>query len=71
MLKVTGTAAGDLIVIRLRAGDPTMLEVDAGGDGVGDFRFARSTFTVIEVDSAGGADTLRADPSNGTLPTRS
>jgi RTX calcium-binding nonapeptide repeat (4 copies) len=67
VLTVTGTAARDVIVLHLRAGDPTTLEVDVGGDSSADFGFARSTFTVIQVDGGGGADTLVADPSNGSF----
>jgi hypothetical protein len=69
-LTVTGTVAGDVIVLRLAAGDAATLEVDVNGDGSADFRFARSRFDEIEVEAGGGNDTLRIDPTFGTFTVR-
>jgi Ca2+-binding RTX toxin-like protein len=56
-----------VITLRLRAGDPSTVEVDLGGDGTADFAFARSQFTSIVVYGAGGADRLTIDSSNGVF----
>ena len=66
-LTVTGTKDADAITIRLRAGDPNVVEVDVGADGTADFRFGRDRFTAVIVDAGGGNDTLVADPINGTF----
>jgi hypothetical protein len=57
-LTVTGTSAGETILLRLRPGDPTTLEIDAGNDGSIDFSYDRSKFNEIEVEAGGGNDTL-------------
>ena len=41
-LRVTGTNRSDRIALRLRAGDPGILEIDAGDDGSAEFAFERS-----------------------------
>ena len=73
VLVVSGSVHPDTIVLRLRAGDTSTVEVDVGGDGTADFAFARSTFTSINVDGAESDDVLRIDRSNGvftdTVPT--
>jgi Ca2+-binding RTX toxin-like protein len=61
-LTVEGTNAGEEIVLRLRAGDPTTLEV-VTPNGV--FPFARDTFTKIAVKADDGDDLLRIDEANG------
>ena len=38
---IKGTKASDKITLRLKAGDPGVLEVDVGDDGVPDFSFSR------------------------------
>ncbi len=65
VLTVTGTSGADRIALRLRPGDASVLEVDAGDDGSAEFSFSRSRFTAIEVDLAGGADFVRIDDSGG------
>ena len=64
-LTVTGTSGADVIVLRLSATDPNVLEVDAGGDGTADIRVARSRFDEIEVEAGGGSDTIRIDNTGG------
>src|SRR5262245_23834043 len=66
-LRVTGTNASDRIALRLRAGDPGVLEVDAGDDGWADFAFLRSDITSIAVSARPGNDLVRIDESNGVF----
>jgi Ca2+-binding RTX toxin-like protein len=66
-LTVTGTPSADVIVVRLAANDPATVEVDAGGDGSAEFRFARSKFNKIDVFGGGGNDTIRVDQTNGAF----
>jgi Ca2+-binding RTX toxin-like protein len=63
---VAGTARADNIALRLQPGAPTTLQVDVGGDGTADFSFDASTFTAINVNACGGADTVSG--SNGLAP---
>ena len=67
VLSVVGSAGPDAISLRLRADDPSTLEVDLGADGTADFTFDRSQFTSINVSGAGGADRLSADSWNGVF----
>ena len=60
-LTVTGTSANENIVLRLRSGDPTQVEVVVGADS--DF-FKRDKFDHIVVDAGGGDDTVSIDESN-------
>jgi Ca2+-binding RTX toxin-like protein len=66
-LTVTGTAAGDAIALRLRAGSPTTLQVDVGDDGSAQFEFDRATFDRIQVRAGGGDDRIRIDQVNGAF----
>ena len=66
-LTVTGSASAEVIVLRLAASDANTLEIDAGGDGSADFKFARSKFNKIDVQSGGGSDTVRLDNSGGVF----
>jgi Ca2+-binding RTX toxin-like protein len=63
-LTVTATNADENIVLRLRAGDPTQLEVAVGADSDS---FKRDKFDHIVVDARGGDDTVRIDESNGVF----
>ena len=67
-LMLVGNGDSDQLVLRLRAGDPTILEVDVGADGTADFSFNRSRFKAIEVQARGGDDEVRIDQSNGAFP---
>jgi Ca2+-binding RTX toxin-like protein len=73
-LVIKGTAAGDRLALRLRAGAPDKLEVDVGDDGSADFRIARDRVKRIRVKAGGGDDQVRIDDANGaftnTIPTR-
>ena len=72
-LTVRGTKASEKIALRLKAGDSSILEVDAGDDGTADFSFPRSGIARIVVDGRAGNDAIRVDESNGvfedTTPT--
>ena len=63
-LTVTGTSASENIVLRLRSGDPTQVEVVVGADS--DF-FKRDKFDHIVVDAGGGDDSVSIDESNGVF----
>lgn len=73
VLSVRGTPADDSIALRLKAGDPSVLQVDFGDDGTADFSFARDRVAQIEVGAGGGDDRVRIDDGNGaftdTVPT--
>ncbi len=64
-LTVTGTSRSEEIVLRLRSGDPTTLEVVADGLVAGEF--ARSAFDRIVVRARFGDDVLRIDEANGVF----
>lgn len=64
-LTVTGTSAADEIVLRLRSGDATMLEVVAGGLVVDSF--PRDEFDKIVVRGRFGNDLVRIDEANGVF----
>jgi Ca2+-binding RTX toxin-like protein len=66
-LLITGDAASDKLVLRLRPAAPDILEVDVGADGTPDFLFDRSTFTAIDVEAGGGDDEVRIDESAGSF----
>jgi Ca2+-binding RTX toxin-like protein len=66
-LLIVGNGDSDQLVLRLRAGDPTILEVDVGADGTADFSFDRSTFTAIDVRARDGDDEVRIDQSSGAF----
>jgi Ca2+-binding RTX toxin-like protein len=72
-LMVKGTKAGDKIALRLKAGDSSLLEVDARDDGSAEFSFPRAEVMRIVVDGGAGNDAIRVDESNGvfedTIPT--
>jgi predicted lipoprotein with Yx(FWY)xxD motif len=74
LLTVEGTKANDKIALRLKAGDPGILQVDVGDDGTADFSFKRKHIAKIAVDARAGDDLVRIDESNGVftsaLPTR-
>ena len=67
VLAVTGTTSADAISLRLRAGDPTKLEVDLGADGAADFAFDRQRFQSIVVDGRAGDDNVDVNQSNGAF----
>jgi Ca2+-binding RTX toxin-like protein len=64
-LEVTGTAAADRILLRLRAGDPDTLEIAVGPTRAAAFRFRRSSFDRIVVHAGAGDDAVSIDESAG------
>jgi Ca2+-binding RTX toxin-like protein len=67
VLTVVGTAAGEKVALRLRAGDSGTLEVDVGDNGSADFSFKRQLIARIAVDVRAGDDLVRMDESNGAF----
>src|SRR5947209_11157970 len=67
LLSVEGTNADDAITLRLKAGDPSTLQVDVGDNGTADFKFALDKISAIAVDAGAGNDTVRIDESNGVF----
>jgi hypothetical protein len=68
-LRVTGSRTADRLALRLRALDPTKLQVDFGDDGSAEGTFALDTFSAIAVDGGHGDDTIRIDQVNGAFTT--
>ena len=72
-LRVNGSNGGQQVALRLKAGDPSRIQVDAGDDGSADFTFARSDVNSIKVRTGDGNDSARIDDANGaftdTIPT--
>ena len=66
-LTVNGGSGADRIALRLAAGEPGTLQVDAGDDGTADFSFDRATFSRIHLLGGSGADELRIDQVNGAF----
>jgi Ca2+-binding RTX toxin-like protein len=69
LLTIAGTRASDKITLRLKAGNPRILQVDVGDDGSADFRFKRAHIAKIIVKARGGDDNVRIDESNGAFTT--
>jgi len=66
-LLVRGSAQDDNLVLRLRAGRPDVLEIDAGGDASADASVQRDRFDRILVDARGGGDAVQIDETNGVF----
>ena len=66
-LRVRGTAANDVIALRLAAGHPAVVQVDLGDNGSADFSFARAAIHRISVRARGGNDRIRIDDANGAF----
>ena len=67
LLEVKGTPESDRIALRLKAGDPSILQVDMGDDGSADYAFERALITRIVVDARAGNDFVRIDDINGAF----
>jgi predicted lipoprotein with Yx(FWY)xxD motif/Ca2+-binding RTX toxin-like protein len=67
LLTIEGTKASDLITLRLKAGNPGILQVDVGDDGSADFSFKRKHIKRIAVDARAGDDVVRVDEINGAF----
>jgi Ca2+-binding RTX toxin-like protein len=66
-LDVKGSQHGDAIALRLKAGDPSRIQVDVGDDASADFTFARSDVSAIKVRGGHRADSIRIDDANGAF----
>jgi Ca2+-binding RTX toxin-like protein len=66
-LLVRGSAKDDNLVLRLAAGRPDILQIDAGGDGTADASVDRNRFDRISVDARGGNDAVSIDETNGVF----
>jgi Ca2+-binding RTX toxin-like protein len=67
VLTIVGSGNADTIQLRLRSGDPTILDVDDGADGTVEHSFDRATFTAVVVEGGGGADVLSVSNANGSF----
>jgi RTX calcium-binding nonapeptide repeat (4 copies) len=66
-LEVKGGDGGQRVALRLEAGDPNTLQVDAGDDGSADFSFDRGAVAAIKVKMGDGEDSARIDDTNGAF----
>jgi Ca2+-binding RTX toxin-like protein len=67
VLAILGTVRDDRIALRLKAGDPGVLQVDLRDDGSADLDFERADFARIAINALGGDDLVRIDESNGVF----
>jgi hypothetical protein len=68
-LNVTGSDGGQQVALRLKANDPSTIQVDAGDNGSADFSFARGDVDAIKVKMGDGNDSARIDDANGAFTT--
>ncbi len=66
-LGVKGGDGGQQVALRLQAGDPSRIQVDAGDDGSADFSFSRGDVAAIKVKMGDGSDSARIDDANGAF----
>ena len=66
-LKVEGGNRANSVALRLQAGDPNRIQVDAGDNGSADSTFARGDVRSISVAMGNGRDSVRIDDANGTF----
>lgn len=66
-LDVKGGDGGQQVALRLTAGDPSRIQVDAGDDSSADFSFARNEVRAIDVKMGDGDDSARIDDTNGAF----
>jgi Ca2+-binding RTX toxin-like protein len=66
-LNVLGTAANDRITLRLKPGNKSRLQVDAGSNGYAEYTFKRSRFNRIVVHAGRGSDAMTIDESYGVF----
>jgi Ca2+-binding RTX toxin-like protein len=66
-LNVTGSDGGQQVALRLKANDPSTIQVDAGDNGSADFSFASGAVDAIKVKMGDGNDSARIDDSNGAF----
>jgi Ca2+-binding RTX toxin-like protein len=66
-LRVDGGDRPNSVALRLKAGDQTRIQVDAGDNGSADFAFARADVHAISVRMGNGRDSVRIDDANGAF----
>jgi hypothetical protein len=66
-LNVTGSDGGQQVALRLKAGDPGTIQVDAGNNGSAGFSFLSADVDAIKVKMGDGSDLARIDDSNGSF----
>ena len=66
-LQVRGGGQANVVALRLKAGDPSVIQVDVGNDATPDFSFARSDIAAINVKMGDGNDVVRVDDGNGAV----
>ena len=66
-LYVKGGDGGQQVALRLKVGDTSVIQVDAGDNGSADFSFARGAVHAIKVKMGDGNDSARIDDSNGAF----
>ena len=66
-LRVDGGDRPNSVALRLKAGDQTRIQVDAGGNGSADFSFARGDVDAINIRMGNGRDSVRIDDANGAF----
>ena len=66
-LHVDGGDRPNSVALRLKAGDQTRLQVDAGDNGSADFSFARGDVDAISIRMGNGRDSVRIDDANGSF----
>jgi hypothetical protein len=64
-LEVKGSNQADAVALRLKAGDPSQIQVDVGDNASADFSFARNAVVAINVKMGNGDDSVRVDDANG------
>ena len=64
-LEVKGSRGNDAIALRLKARDPSRVEVDVGNDDSAEFSFRRQDVKRLAVNARAGDDLLRIDDANG------
>jgi RTX calcium-binding nonapeptide repeat (4 copies) len=66
-LEVKGGDGGQQVALRLKSGDPTRIQLDAGDNGSADFSFDRGDVDAIKVQIGDGNDSVRVDDANGAF----
>lgn len=66
-LHIIGTDDGESLALRLRPGNPNILDVDLRADDLTDFSFDRELFSCIQIETRGGEDVVWIDESNGVF----
>jgi Ca2+-binding RTX toxin-like protein len=69
-LNIVGTRRSDTIALRLKPGDPRILQVDIRDDGKADFSFKRKQAARLAIHAQAGNDFLRIDERNGIFTDR-